>query len=338
MSAQPKPESTAVVRTVEPQATPHALRTKIGKILTTDQARAAIAPLIPHGVSLEVVVAEAYRQTVKNPEILECTNESIIDAVASVVQSGLVIGKTVHLVPVRDNKANVTKLQAWNDYKGDIELVARAGWTVTAHAVYENEIDDLARFSLELGTVPRVMHRPFLDSKKRGELAGAYAVAAPRTSGGMPVVEFMTVDDVNKIRASSRGWKALAKCPDWYAIKTVIHRVCKQLPKGDAKLDKALEIIERQRIADAEEVDAEVSSAAADDSEAVVYELKDRALPALATEEHKARIAELLDSADIDEEERIRVAGVAGRSDYKAKDAIAEIARLEALSKQPTEE
>lgn len=327
-------ESTAVAR-IEPGQKGFALRSKIGHILMTKEAHASIAALVPHGIDYEVVVAEAYRATVKNPNILKCTPESIIDAVATVVQSGLTIGKTIHLVPNKEK--GVDKLQAWNDYKGDVELVLRAGVAraVFANAVFENEIAE-GRFEVELGTNPNVIHRPFMDSKKRGALAGAYAVAVMDAYGRVKIVTWLTLADIEKVRAKSRRWKPenVAVCPDWYAVKTAFHALCKALPKSEATA-QIQAIHRRQEMQDAEVVDAEVVSSTPADSPAESYPLRE---PTRATRDQKAHIAALLQLADIDDDERVALAEKAGAKDYGFKDAAELIARLETLIPPPDEE
>jgi phage RecT family recombinase len=352
MTAPTEAKSTAVVR-IEPGQKGFALQTKIGQILMTRRAHAAIAALVPHGVDYEIVVAEAYRAAVKNPDILKCTPESIIDAVATVVQSGLTIGKTIHLVPNRTKVKGeknedgsdkyIDLLQAWNDYKGDVELVLRAGAAraVYAHAVYQNEIAQ-DRFSVTLGTNPDIVHRPFLDSTKRGALAGAYAVAVMDAHGRVKTVVWLTLADVEKVRANSRSWKPgkVAVCPDWYAIKTAFHALCKVLPKSEATA-KILAIQERQQLQDAEEIEAEITDASpatssaeatTADAPAESYDLRP---PTRATDDQKKQIAQLLDSADVTDEERVKIATIAGAKDYGFADAVNLIARLEKLSAPP---
>lgn len=346
MTAASKPESIAVAR-IEPGQKGFALRSKIGQVLMTQQAHAAIAALVPHGVDYEVVVAEAYRATVKNPDILKCTPESIIDAVAIVVQTGLTIGKTIHLVPVKDK--DVEKLQAWNDYKGDVELVLRAGAvkSIYAHPVYEHDV-----FHVELGSSPSIVHRPVMDPKKRGGLIGAYCIAVMNVAGTIRQVEWMPLDDIEKVRANSRAWKPakVPVCPSWYAVKTVFHKMCKVLPKSD-RMAQIVAIQERQLQQDAEVVDAEItdaplnpadridapaSPAAAEPAEPApqAYPLRPRTL---ATDDQKIQIAMLLESADIIDAERQRIATVAGAKTYLFDDAVKEIARLEKLVPPPTD-
>ncbi len=253
MSTETKP-STAVA-TIEPPATPYALRSPIADVLRSPEALAVIAPLIPKGVDFEEVLIEVYRAYTATPEIARCTAPSIALAVGTAVQLGLQIGRTVHLVPVRKkvSKANEPEryelqLNAWTDFKGDIELVVRSGAArlVEAHAVYEGD----PLFDYELGDSPFVRHRPQLDSAKRGKLIAAYSVA--HVGGGtLKKIAVMSIADIEKVRKGSKQWNPdkVAVCPEWYAVKTVIHRNCKALPKNE-RLARVLALFEHQEAAD----------------------------------------------------------------------------------------
>jgi phage RecT family recombinase len=245
-----------VVATIEPAAAPYALRSPIADTLRSPEALAVIAPLIPKGVDFEEVLIEVYRAYTVNNDIARCTPPSIALAVGTAVQLGLQIGRTVHLVPVRTKVSKGSeaeryelRLNAWTDYKGDIELVVRSGAArhVDAQAVYEGD----PLFDYELGDSPFVRHRPQLDAEKRGKLIAAYSVAYLTGGGTLKKIAVMSIADIEKVRKGSKQWnqEKLAICPEWYAVKTVIHRNCKTLPKND-RLAQVLALFERQEAAD----------------------------------------------------------------------------------------
>lgn len=234
--------------------TPYALTTPIAKILQSDAARAVIQPLVPHGVSWERVIMEVHRAAVDNPQILKCTEQSIIKAVGQAVETGLVIGKTIHLVPLKNTKANVLELNAWTDYKGDIELVLWSGAArhVDAHAVYAGD-----QFTFELGSNPFVRHIPELNPAKRGKLVAGYSVALLNGSGTIKKIVVMPIDEIERIRKGSRQWSPdrVAVCPDWYVEKTCIHRNTKTLPRN-RRLATVMAIMDSREAAD--RVDSEL--------------------------------------------------------------------------------
>ncbi len=255
MSAAQKPEPGTHVATVEQPARPYALRSPIAELLQSDAAMAVIVPLIPHGVDYNRVVSEVYRAGTNDPKILKCTPKSIIDAVATVVQTGLTVGKTIYLVPQRTKVSArgeadryEDRLQAWTSYVGDIELVVRSGAArhVDGVAVYEND-----RIEVTLGSNPDVVHVPSMDTAKRGRLKGAYSIAYLNGLGTLKKVTWMPLADVEKIRAKSKSWgpDKIAECPDWYAIKSAIHRNCKTLPKNE-RLARVIALFDRQEAED----------------------------------------------------------------------------------------
>ncbi|HEY7236554.1 MAG TPA: recombinase RecT [Gemmatimonadaceae bacterium] len=238
MSAPLRSTAVATVESsVERPAVPYVLRSRTAEILNTDEARAQIAPFIPRGVDFNQVMLEVHRCATNVPEILECTPPSIIQAVGQAVQTGLTIGKTIHLVPVSvsvgkgDDKRYEKRLQAWTDYKGDIELVLWSGAArhIDAHAVYQHDV-----FDYDLGDNPFVKHKPVLDSSKRGPIIGGYCIAFLNASGTLKKITVLSIADVEKVRAKSKQWNPdkVKVCPDWYVEKTCVHRNCKTLPKN----------------------------------------------------------------------------------------------------------
>lgn len=213
-------ESTAVA-TVEQPAQPYALRSPIAKILNADAARALIEPMLRPGDSYERIVVEVYHAVAKNPDILKCTPQSIVNAVSRAVRSGLVISEGVHLVPYG---ATLTEIY---DYKGRIQLIVTAGSarSIDAQCVYEND-----RFEYEQGTSPRISHSPVLNPAKRGPMVGAYAIANLGRAGFKAVV--LSTDEIEKVRQTYSKQHKKGELPYWYAQKTCVHRLAKLLPKN----------------------------------------------------------------------------------------------------------
>jgi phage RecT family recombinase len=240
-----------------PRAALTVTRERVGSILLTDAAKQQIMPLLHRGVSIDAVISEVNRAVIENPEILEATPESIIIAVSQCVKWDLSIGETVYLVPFnvnvakKDEKPNWEKrIKAIRDYKGMVELVVRAGCarSIDANNVYENEIKE-GRFKYHQGSDPWIEHYPLLDPRARGKQAGSYAIA--RLSGYIKKVVFLSLEEIEKVRAAhSKQWKT-GPLPDWYGPKTCVHRVVKLIPKNP-KLAEIIRQFDEEEIADAE--------------------------------------------------------------------------------------
>ena len=194
------------------------------------------------GVRPEAFIEAAMMATVKVPDLLKCSTESILLALRQAAQTGLDVGRTCHLVPFGTVATFVP------DYKGLIELACATGKVVSirVRCVYEGE--DF--FYSETMAGPDLRHVPKMNGNG-GNIVGAYAIADLRFNRYK--VEFMNADEIEVIRKKSRSW-AKGDLPDWYARKTVVRRLCKTLP-SNAKLQQAL------RFDDTEEalLDGEVS-------------------------------------------------------------------------------
>lgn len=222
-------------------------------LILSDEAKARIVPLLPHGVDIARIAGEVNLAVGMNPEILQCTPASIIRAVGRAVTWDLTIGETVHLVPFNVNVAPKgqepkweKRLQAIQDYKGKIELIIRAGAakSIDTQVVYAKET-----FEYEGGTEPFLRHKPATKLQDRGELLGAYAIA-DHGFNRKPTIRWMLLSDIDAIRKKhSKQWKNDA-CPPWYAMKTAVHQLAKLLPKNP-RMAAVLKAFEEEEIEEA---------------------------------------------------------------------------------------
>ncbi len=300
-----------------PPTTMALARQQVSAILLSDDARRHIIPLLPHGVSLDRVVSTLHQVVADNPELLECTPASLIMAVGRGVKQDLEFGETAHLVPfsVKVSKENEKperfekRAKMLRDYRGDIELVVRSG---AARAVQANCFYEAEPFKYEQGTNPFIEHHPIVDGVKRGKMLGAYAWA--RINVHTIKIAVMSVAEIDKIRQEkSKSWKE-GPLPDWYAKKTLIHQVTKDIPKNP-KLAAVLAEFEREEeeIPDAEfEVvpsaePAAPTTAAAEQPQATAAAARPSASTDPATEEQIARLLDLIADEHINQETRDRV-------------------------------
>lgn len=127
-------------------------------------------------------------------------------------------------------------------FKGLVKLATDCGAIKYAKAelVYENDSFEWC------GPTTPPMHRadPF---GERGGIKGGYCIA--KMPDGEYMVEVMPVDEINKVRDTSKAFKA-GKGPwvDWYAEmakKTIIKRAYKSWPQTEtrSRLDKAVEVL-----------------------------------------------------------------------------------------------
>lgn len=186
-------------------------------------SRERISLLCPDGVSPEKVIAGAIKAIEQNPQIAKCEPASVILAVIHAAELGLEPTGAVggaHLVPYKTKNSPRPKCQLIVDYRGMIHLAEKAGWTVTAHLIHEND-----EFEVSFGTDQKIIHKPHFP---RGNVVGAYAMAK---RGGDVKLEVMDKEELERIRkrsASSSGpWKT---DPEEMFRKTVVRRLFKYLP------------------------------------------------------------------------------------------------------------
>lgn len=262
MATAATPESTAVATTER--------QSPVAALILAHRSR--IEDLLPEGVNINRVIAQMRVEVTKNPKILECTQVSVIESICRIQQWGLQIGVSAYLVPYGKTCTPVA------DYKGLASLMveSRAVRAVQARAVFTNEA-----FEYEYGLEERLVHRPIHDPTKRGAIKGAYCIL--RLPGGRDVFEFMSIEDIEVIRKTSKQWgpDKVGVCPPWYAKKTVIRQVSKLVPKNP-RFDRVLDVIDEELGATGDATaaaPAETADWTVDDDEPAVVE---RAAPAAA--------------------------------------------------------
>lgn len=222
-------QSTAVAA---PTARPPAVKAPSAKktfeqLVESPQFKAQIALALPKTITPERFIRVLMTATIKNPQLLDCTQESMFKGIFDCAALGLEIdGRRAHLVPLRNSKKAGSPLEAnlWIDYKGLAELVMRSGVVSSLHTdiVCENDTFEYDRGELKA-------HK--IDFRKpRGDMYAAYCII--RMKDGGEKVEVMSKDQIDRIRSASMGknlqpWTAHY---DEMAKKTVFKRASKWVP------------------------------------------------------------------------------------------------------------
>lgn len=161
------------------------------------------------------------------PKLQQCTPKSFLGAMMTSAQLGLEpntpLGQA-YLIPY--NNHGTLECQMQIGYKGMIDLAHRAGTSVTAEVIYEN--DD---FEYELGMNPVLKHKPAL--KDRGKPVAYYATwkNPAMAAEGFSV---MSVEDIqNHAKKYSKAYGGSSPWTtnfDAMAKKTVIKQALKYAP------------------------------------------------------------------------------------------------------------
>jgi len=189
-----------------------------------------------------------------NPELYECTNESIVHSLFLSAQMGLRLdGPLGHAFLIPRNITNKKTGQKQKEaqfqigYKGYMELVRRSGEILSITPGIVKEMDE---FDYEFGTNERILFRP--SSGERGKVTHYFAYAR-LTSGGCPF-KVMSINDMNEFvdkYIKIKSGKFAGQLPfgvwrtdfDAMALKTVIGQLANFLPQSvdfakAAELDK----------------------------------------------------------------------------------------------------
>ena len=176
-----------------------------------------------------------------NPDVLNADRRSLLLACMEAAQDNLMPdGRdavfNIYKTKVKDGNTErwVQSVQYIPMVYGLVQKIYEAGATyVDAVAVYEKD-----QFDYERGDEPKISHKPYSGDDSPGKVIAAYCIVKIK---GDVKREVMWRRDIETVKAKSKQpegmmWK------DFYdqgAIKSVIHRIEKQLPRS-AKLGLAL--------------------------------------------------------------------------------------------------
>lgn len=196
--------------------------------------------LLPAGADVKRMIAVALNSISKTPKLLNCSRDSILLSIIRAMELGLepdTPAQLCHLVPFGN------QCQLMMGYRGLLKLAkdTKGVSYIETQPVYEE--DD---FSLELGLVPRLVHRPALTGD-RGPVKLYYAIV--RFVGNEePLIEWMLNEDVQRIRneSASRNSDAWKKHPEQMGRKIILKRVCNYIPaSSNSRLSTAIHVDNR---------------------------------------------------------------------------------------------
>lgn len=177
-----------------------------------------------------------------NPAALEADRRSLFQAAMAAAQDGLMPDGNEAVFNVYNTKVKEGNTERWVatvQYLpmafGLVQKIYESGATyVDAAAVYEKEMPE---FEYRRGDDPLIKHIPWRGGDDRGNVAAAYVVVKYKNLETKREVMFRA--DIEKVRKKSRApnglmWKEGEDgFYDQGAIKSVIHRIVKQLPEAE---------------------------------------------------------------------------------------------------------
>ncbi len=207
-----------------------AKKSKIESLLNTEKFTEALRVVLPKHLTPAKMVKIALIACSRAPALYECTQASLLQSIMKSAELGLdctggVLGEG-YLIPFRNNKSGNRECQFIPGYRGFIKLARQSKQIkrIEAQIVYEKDT-----FEFALGLEQKCCHKPYIDGD-RGKIKCVYAIA--ELSDDSTQLEFMTISDVNKIKARSKAKSSGPWVTDFgeMARKTVVRRLAKYLP------------------------------------------------------------------------------------------------------------
>jgi len=252
-------------------------------------AEGRIAEIMPKHISPDRLLKLALVAANQNPKILNCTQESVIQAVMRSAELGLDCSGTLgeaYLVPYGRS------LQFIPGYRGLVKLARQSGEVkrVEAQVVHEND-----HFEYRQGTELVVDYRPCY-SGEPGPAIGAYALI--QMADGTCQADYMRRDEIEKVKGVS---KAASNGPwrDWEEEmwkKTVLRRLMKLAPLSSEKYQKIIEYDNdgydlqavKNRVSETEDLNRRLGLAEPEEAPEEPAEAPQEGDPSQLTDEEKA--------------------------------------------------
>jgi recombination protein RecT len=192
----------------------------------------ALAPNMAEAAAKGVDIPKLRRMVLtainRSHDLLECSQKSWISALMQCAQDGLMPdGREAAFVKFANEVTYMPMVYGLRKkilQSGEIRDVFTA-------VVFEREFTE-GLFEVELGTNPRIVHKPLLGKGERGDMIAAYSVATFKD--GTRSFEVMTGAEIERVRMISKtGKKNEGPWKDWPGEmwrKTVLRRHAKSLP------------------------------------------------------------------------------------------------------------
>lgn len=217
--------STVATQSPQGQVTTTSPKKTFKDLVEGEQFKAQLVAALPKHLTPDRFIRVLLTATMKNPLLLQCTQESMFKGILDAAATGVEIdGRRAHLIPYKNNNKNCYEAQLIIDYKGIAELIMRSGLVSTIHAeiVCENDVFEENRGQVVKHTIER--------KKERGAMYAAYALIVMRDGGEK--CEVMSKSDIDAIRKRSRAGSSGPWVTDYneMAKKTVFRRASKWVP------------------------------------------------------------------------------------------------------------
>lgn len=200
---------TKAVKTADPKPTKHeiieAKSRAMRSFLGSDQVQRALLAVLDDELRTRRFCRVLLTTCLANPDILDCTQESVFGSIMEAAQLNLeidgVLGQA-YLVPFKNNRAGTKEAVLIPGYKGLLTLVRRSGECKleSVECVYKGD-----SFRYAKGTSPFIEHVPNETEFTDERITHAYAIF--RHSDGSPTFNVWTIAQIHAHKKRyARGW------------------------------------------------------------------------------------------------------------------------------------
>ena len=200
------------------------------QIKTTIESHAVeFQRLLPPSISPDRFVRTAQTALLRNPDLGFCSAKSVMEALLRCAGDGLMPDGREAVLNVFKSKQKDGTFVMTAQYMimfGGMQKKARESGeiaSITTNVVRAND-----QFEIVQGDREEYVHKPAL--KERGDIVGAYSIV--RMKNGEVSREWMSREDIDKVRGCAKTDYVWGVWYEEMARKTVFRRHCKWLPVG----------------------------------------------------------------------------------------------------------
>jgi recombination protein RecT len=244
--------TTAVATTAAPKQITPDQRKRLTLRALFDQQKTELMRVLPKGMDPERLFRIALTECLKNPRLLECSQESWALAIQTCGAQGLYPDSGLgymYLIPRSNSKKNpdgtwskVMEVTAQRGYQGDIALARKSGEVADIYAEVVHEKDT---YKVTKGLDRNIEHVPYDGDDDPGPLKAVYAVAKLR-SGDVAWVALTRRDVMHRKLSAMDADNAKSPWKQHEAAmwrKTAIHELFKWLPKSSEESERVARAI-----------------------------------------------------------------------------------------------
>jgi recombination protein RecT len=199
------------------------------------QYRASFTDMLPDHVPPAAFIKQAERALKADDNLMAAAQrnpQSLIRELFECARLGHTIGETFHLVPLKDS------IEGWEDYRGVIERIYRAGACTSVKVELVKENDE---FAYDPGEMDRPQHRVKWFSD-RGATVGVYAYAE-MVGGGTSKVVVLDRPYLDKVKGKAKQKHIWNEWEDAMILKTAAHRLEPWVPTSSEYLKEKLRAV-----------------------------------------------------------------------------------------------